>query len=89
MLRIDGASEDQRDEIIDLIMAKGVSVNVHFVPLPVLSAYKNLGYKVEDYPNAFNLYRNEISLPVYFDLNDAQVAQVIDAVAKSVEKVLS
>jgi dTDP-4-amino-4,6-dideoxygalactose transaminase len=59
------------------------------VPLPVLSAYKNLGYKVEDYPNAFNLYRNEISLPVYFDLNDAQVAQVIDAVAKSVEKVLS
>lgn len=89
MLRIDGASEEQRDAIIDHITAKGVSVNVHFVPLPVLSAYKNLGYRVEDYPNAFNLYRNEISLPVYYDLSDEQVAQVIDAVAQSVEEVLS
>ncbi len=89
MLRIDGASEEQRDAIIDHITSKGVSVNVHFMPLPLLSAYKNLGYNVEDFPNAFNLYRNEISLPVYFDLNDEQVAQVIDAVVQSVEEVLA
>ena len=55
-----------------------VATNVHFIPLPMLSAYKSLGYKIEDYPNTYAQYYKEISLPVYFTLEDEQVEFVID-----------
>ena len=89
MLRIEGATEAQRDEMIRHIQDKGVSVNVHFMPLPMLTAYKNMGFRMENYPNAFNMYRNEISLPVYYDLTDDQVDTVIHAVIQAAEEVLS
>ena len=76
------------DLIIQNIFDKEVSVNVHFQPLPLLTAYKNLGYNIDHYPVAYHKYQTEISLPVYFNLNDEQVAQVIDAVISSVEMVL-
>ena len=63
MLRVNNCSEEQRDAIIDRIQEKGVAVNVHFQPLPLLSFYKDLGYKMDDYQNAFAFYKNEISLP--------------------------
>ena len=88
MIRIKGATEDQRDQIIQEIFAQEVAVNVHFQPLPLLTAYKNLGYKMEDYPEAFNKYANEISLPVYYDLNDEQLEQVSTAVINAVHKIL-
>lgn len=87
-LRIAGVTEEQRDAIMQKIFDQDVSVNVHFQPLPILTAYKNLGYKMEDYPNAWNNYKEEITLPVYFDLSDEQVATVIDAVKKAVKEVL-
>lgn len=87
-LRIDGATEAQRDAIIQAIFDQDVSVNVHFQPLPILTAYKTRGYKMEDYPNAWNMYANEITLPVYFDLTDDQVQTVIQAVKQSVKHVL-
>ena len=65
-----------------------MAVNVHFQPLPLLTAYKNLGYQIADYPNALDNYSREISLPVYYDLTDAQVQTVIAAVCASVEKIL-
>ncbi|MCH2223919.1 MAG: DegT/DnrJ/EryC1/StrS aminotransferase family protein [Crocinitomicaceae bacterium] len=88
LLRIDGASETQRDEIIREIFEQDVSVNVHFQPLPLLTAYKKRGYKMSDFPEAYNKFANEISLPVYFDLSDDQVDLVIDAVKQAVNKVL-
>ena len=88
LLRIDGATETQRDAIIQEIFEQDVSVNVHFQPLPLLTAYKKRGYKMEDYPEAYRKYSNEISLPVYFDLTDAQVKQVIMAVGNAVKKVM-
>ncbi|MDP4953174.1 MAG: DegT/DnrJ/EryC1/StrS family aminotransferase [Flavobacteriales bacterium] len=88
MLRIDGASEDQRDQVMSLIQAAGVSVNVHFQPLPLLSFYKGLGYRIEDYPNSFKAYSSEISLPVYYDLSDEKVDRVIATVKSAVAKVL-
>ncbi len=88
-LRIKGVSEEQRNEIIQEIFNRDVSVNVHFQPLPLLSAYKNRGYKVEDYPVAYDNFKREISLPVYQDLSDEQVQQVIEAVVKSVKMVLN
>ena len=87
-LRIADTSEEQRDAIIQEIFEQDVSVNVHFQPLPLLTAYKNLGYKMEDYPEAWNKYSTEISLPVYFNLTDEQVQQVINAVKTAVLKIL-
>ena len=88
LLRIKGASESQRDQIMQLIFDQDVSVNVHFQPLPLLTAYKKRGYLIDDYPNAYLAYANEISLPVYFDLSDEDVETVISAVKDAVNSVL-
>lgn len=85
-LRIIGITENLRDKIMQEIFNQDVSVNVHFLPLPTLTAYKNSGYNINDYPETWNKYQNEISLPVYFDLTDEQVQTVIKAVVSSVEK---
>lgn len=89
LLRIKGATEPQRDEIMKHIFDQDVSVNVHFQPLPILTAYKKRGYKMGDYPETWNKYSNEISLPVYFNLTDEQVDTVIAAVKNAVEKVMN
>ena len=88
MLRIKDATEGQRDEIINRIFDKQVSVNVHFQPLPLLTAYKSIGYKMDNYPVAFDNYKNEISLPVYFNLTDDQLDTVVKAVCEAVNEVL-
>lgn len=89
LLRINDASETQRDEIMKHIFDQDVSVNVHFQPLPLLTAYKKRGFKMEDYPETWNKYSNEISLPVYFNLSDEQIDTVISAVVTSVKRVLT
>ncbi len=88
-LRIKGISETERDPIIKEIFDHDVSVNVHFIPVPMMSFYKKLGYDISNYPITFDNYAREISLPVYYDLNDNMVKQVITAVIKSVEKVIA
>jgi len=87
-LRIKGATEEQRDMIIAKIFEKQVSVNVHFVPVPMMSFYKSKGYDISNYPESYNHYQNVITLPVYFDLDDEKVATVIDAVVRSVDEVM-
>ena len=88
-LRVKGASEEQRNEIIRRIMAREVSVNVHFQPLPLLSFYSGLGYKMSDYPQAYDNYKCEISLPVYYDLTDEQMQTVVNAVKEAVAEVMN
>ncbi len=88
MLRIRNVSETQRDAIIQEIFEQEVSVNVHFQPLPLLSFYKNLDYKMSDFPMAWDNYSREISLPVYHNLSDEDVQKVITAVKNAVSKVL-
>ena len=87
-LRIKNISEVQRDEIIKEIFNHDVSVNVHFIPVPMMSFYKSLGYDIKNYPVAFDNYAREISLPVFVDLNDDLVKRVVDAVTQSVLKVI-
>lgn len=87
-LRIADITEAQRDAIMQVIFDQDVSVNVHFLPLPTLTAYKKRGYKMEDYPETWNKYHNEISLPVYFNLTDEQVKIVVEAVVKGVNTIL-
>lgn len=87
LLRIDGITEAQRDQIMQLIFDQDVSVNVHFLPLPTLTAYKKRGYQMSDYPETWNKYHNEISLPVYYDLSDENVQRVIQAVKHAVKEI--
>jgi len=87
-LRIRGISEGKRDEIIQRIFDRDVSVNVHFLPVPGMSFYRSLGYDAHDYPVAYDNFAREISLPVYYGLDDASVRTVIDAVVHSVGDVL-
>ena len=89
MLRINPASEEIRDEIIKKISEKGVSVNVHFQPVPNFSFYRNQGYDAKNYPVAYKNYEQEISLPVFYNLTNEQVNTVLDAVINSVEEVLA
>ncbi|HXB11538.1 MAG TPA: DegT/DnrJ/EryC1/StrS family aminotransferase [Bacteroidia bacterium] len=88
-LRIKGLSEEKRDAVIQKIFDKDVAVNVHFIPLPLLSFYKNMGYKIEDYPVTYDNYSREISLPVYYDITDEQLDTIVNAVIKSVEEICS
>lgn len=88
LLRIDGISESQRNEIMNLIDENEVSVNVHFQPLPMLTAYKNLNYKMDNYPVAYKNYSQTISLPVYQDLTDNQLKKITTTVISCVEKII-
>lgn len=88
LLRINDITEEQRDAIIHDIFEKEVSVNVHFQPLPLLTAYKNLGFSIDAYPEAYQKYKAEISLPVYYDLSDGNLQKVIQSVVSCVEKVI-
>lgn len=84
LLRIKNISEAERDEIMQRIFEQEVAVNVHFVPLPMFSFYKNLGYDIHDYPVAYKNFAAEISLPVYYDLSEEQIEIVINCVLKAV-----
>ena len=89
LLRFKDISEDQRNAIIQEIFEQDVSVNVHFIPLPLLTVYKNKGYKAEDYPNALDNFSREITLPVYYDLSMENVNTVINAVKNAYNKVVN
>lgn len=88
-LRIKGVTEQQRDTIIQKIAEQGVAVNVHFVPLPMLTVFKERGYGIRDYPKAYEMYVNEISLPIYPQLSEEAVELVIQAVVVAVEIVMN
>lgn len=70
--RIEGVGEQERNQLIDRLAQNGVAANVHYKPLPMLTAYKNLGFDIKDYPNAYNMYKNEITLPLNTVLTDDQ-----------------
>nr|WP_314289556.1 DegT/DnrJ/EryC1/StrS family aminotransferase [uncultured Capnocytophaga sp.] len=86
-LRIKDITEEQRDAIINKIAEKEVAVNVHFIPMPMLTFFKEMGYKIEDYPQAYANFKGEISLPIYPQLSNEQVQFVIDCVVEAVEEI--
>ena len=85
MLRITAITEEQRDVMMDKIAAQNVAVNVHFQPLPLFTAYKKLGFSMNDFPEAFKQYSREITLPVFYDINDEQIEAVVNAVSTAYE----
>ena len=88
-LRIKGITEEQRDEIIAEISKQEVAVNVHFTPLPMLTLFRDLGYDIKDYPQAYENYAHEISLPCYPQLDGEMTEVVIKSVIEAVEKIRS
>lgn len=79
LARIIGKKEDFRNRVIEKMAEKGIATNVHYKPLPMHTAYKNLGFDIKDFPNAFAMYENEITLPLHTLLTDTDVKYVIDA----------
>ena len=86
-LRIKSFTDEQRDAMIEEIAKKEVAVNVHFIPMPMLTFFKEMGYDINNYPQAYDNYKSEISLPIYPQLTDEQVNYVIDTVKEAYEKV--
>lgn len=78
LTRLKDVTLDERNEIIIKMEEAGISTNVHYKPLPLLTAYKNLGFDIKDYPNAYHLFENEISLPIYSTLTDEEVDYIIE-----------
>lgn len=86
-LRIKDFTEEQRDNLISEIAKNEVAVNVHFIPLPMLTLFRQLGYSIDDYPQAFKNYQHEISIPCYPQLDDEKIDFVIQTVIQAYQKV--
>lgn len=85
LIRLIGKDSEFRNKVIVKMAEKGIATNVHYKPLPLLTAYKNLGFDINDYPNAFNMYKNEITLPLNTCINKNEV----DYVVKNLKNILS
>ena len=89
LVRIPGISDETRREIIIKLAERGVATNVHYKPLPMMTAYKNLGWDIKDFPNAYAYYENLITLPLHTNLTDEDVDYVIENFKEVVEEYLN
>mgnify|MGYP004479868013 FL=1 len=78
IVRLNGKDEEFRNKVIVKMAEKGIATNVHYKPLPMMTAYKNLGFKINDYPNGFNMYKNSITLPLNTLMSNDDVEYVIE-----------
>lgn len=84
MVRVPGISVDKRNDIIVRLAELGIATNVHYKPLPMMTAYRELGYDIKDFPNAYEQYHNEITLPLHTRLTDEDVEYILDNFIKCV-----
>lgn len=70
-------SEEYRNQFIQQLAERGIAANVHYKPLPMLTAYKNFGFDIDDFPNAYNVYKNEITLPLHTKLTRKEVHYIV------------
>ncbi len=88
LTRIPGIKSQQRNEIIIKMAEAGIACNVHYKPLPMHTAYKNLGFDIKDFPNAYAHFENEITLPLHTCLTDEQIAYIIENFTRIVKEYL-
>ena len=88
MVRFPEKGEEFRNEFMDRMLAKGVATNVHYKPLPLHTAYKNLGFDISDYPNAYEMYKCEVSLPLFTLLTDEQIDYIIEKFKETCKEML-
>lgn len=82
LMRLLGAGSDKRSEIIEKMAERGVALNVHYKPLPMLTAYKNMGFSIDDFPNAYRMYENGITLPLHTCLEKEDVDYVVECLSE-------
>ncbi len=82
--RVEGIEEEERNRIIEKMAEAGIATNVHYKPLPMHTAYKELGFDIKDYPNAYAFYKNEITLPLHTLLKDKEIEYIIEEFKKAV-----
>ncbi|ANU13961.1 UDP-4-amino-4-deoxy-L-arabinose--oxoglutarate aminotransferase [Planococcus halocryophilus Or1] len=87
LVRIPGISENMRNEIVIKMAELGISCNVHYKPLPMLNAYKDLGFDIKDFPNAYDMYQNEITLPLHTMLEDEDVVYIIKSMDNIIKEI--
>jgi len=78
IVRLLGFDVEQRNKFIELMAEQGIACNVHYKPLPMFTAYKSLGFDIKDYPNAYALYHNEVTLPLHTKLSDQDIERIIE-----------
>ncbi|API92968.1 DegT/DnrJ/EryC1/StrS aminotransferase family protein [Virgibacillus sp. 19R1-5] len=88
LLRIPEIGEQRRNGFIVKMAEEGIVCNVHYKPLPMLTAYKDLGFDIRDYPNAYNMYKNEITLPLHTLLSDFDVGYVIKVLTNLTQELI-
>jgi len=86
LVRVKGIDEERRNRIISAMADRNIACNVHYKPLPMFTAYKNLGFDIKDFPNAYRLFENEITLPLYSRLTDRQVSYITENFISCVEE---
>ena len=77
-------NEEKRDNLLNSMADLNISMNVHFKPLPLLSVYSNIGYNIVDYPNAYQIYQNVVSLPLHYNLTFEDVDYICDNLVKNI-----
>ena len=82
ILRLNDYTSDQRNIFIERMAREGIACNVHYKPLPLFTAYKKMGFDIKDYPNAYKIYCNEVTLPLNTKLSDDDVTRIIDSVCR-------
>ena len=86
MVRLVGYNREETNQVIEKMAERGIATNVHFKPLPMMTAYKALGFDIANYPNAYHLFENEITLPLNTKMTDEDVAYVIENFVEIVKK---
>ena len=77
LVRLLGKTREDANKVIEQMAERGIACNVHYKPLPMMKAYKALGFDIKDYPNAYHLFENEVTLPLHTKLTDEDVDYVI------------
>ena len=79
--------EKGRNKVYFLLRDKGVPCNVHYKPLPMMTAYKSIGFDIKDFPNAYDMFKSLLTIPYHSDLTDEQIVYIVDAIKEAVESV--
>ena len=87
LVRLLGKSREQANQVIEKMAKRGIATNVHYKPLPMMTAYKALGFDISNYPNAYHLFENEITLPLNTKMSDEDVAYVIEHFVEIVKNI--
>ena len=86
MIRLLGRTREETNKVIEMMAERGIATNVHYKPLPMMTAYKSLGFDIKNYPNAYAKYVNEITVPLNTCLTDDEIDYIIEIYSRIVRE---